>query len=153
MLPNRPPEAMMRPIADIAQREFHVSRTARDHYQFDEALFSLNGNVIIANFRAARVFAQKMNQKRDLVNYPEQAVRSSQINAMGLIDEINHYPFRAYREQHNPGLLQDALDWLNEKHGAAAVDAALDKFIDEFPPLAVYRRETSRKGYLDGETD
>jgi hypothetical protein len=32
--------------------EFHVSRQARDRYQFDEALFSLTGNVILANFHA-----------------------------------------------------------------------------------------------------
>src|SRR5512133_2559108 len=90
----------MKPAADwedcmpnppLALMEFHVSRQARDRYQFDLALFSLSGNVIFANFHAARVFAQKMNSKRDLVNFPEQGVRAGQINAMGLIDEILHY--------------------------------------------------------------
>jgi hypothetical protein len=45
--------------------EFHVARSARDRYHFDESLFQFSGNVIFANFHAARVFAQKMNQKRD----------------------------------------------------------------------------------------
>ncbi len=40
--------------------EFHVSRQVRDRYQFGESLFSLNGNVVLANFHAARVFAQKI---------------------------------------------------------------------------------------------
>ena len=71
--------------------EFHVSRRARDRYQFDESLFSINGNVIFANFHAARLFAQKINDKRDLARYPEQAVMAGQINAMGLIDEILHF--------------------------------------------------------------
>ncbi len=70
--------------------EFHVSRSARDLYQFDQGLFQFNGNVIFANFHAARVFAQKMNAKRDLLRFPEQAVSASEINAMGLIDEILH---------------------------------------------------------------
>jgi len=39
--------------------EFHISRQARDQYQFDHELFSLNGNVIFANFYAARIFAKK----------------------------------------------------------------------------------------------
>ena len=60
-----------------ALMEFHVSRQARDRYQFDESLFSLSGNVILANFYAARVFAQKMNDKRDLVSFPEQPARES----------------------------------------------------------------------------
>jgi len=71
--------------------EFHISRQARDRYQFDQGLFSLNGNVIFADFYAARLFAQKMNQSRDLIRFPEQAVKAGQINAMGLIDEILHY--------------------------------------------------------------
>ena len=57
-----------------ARMEFHISREARDFYQFDESLFSLSGNVLFANFHAARVFADKMNGKRDLINYPEKAV-------------------------------------------------------------------------------
>ena len=67
--------------------EFHVSRAARDRYQFDESLFSISGSVVFANFHAARLFAQRMNQRRDLVAFPEQAIRASQINALGLIHE------------------------------------------------------------------
>jgi glycosidase len=133
--------------------EFHVARGARDRYQFDEALFAYMGNVIIANFHAARIFAQKMNQKRDLVHFPEQAVRASQINAMGLIDEISHHIFRAYREQHNPRLLADSLAWLEARLGRAALDAALYRFADSFPPLAVYRREADLTAFLAGERE
>jgi glycosidase len=133
--------------------EFHIARDARDYYRFDESLYSITGNVILANFHAARVFAQRMNQKRDLVNFPEQAVKASQINAMGLIHELTHYMFRIYREQHNPQLLENALSWLHARVGAAAVDAALKKFVDEFPALAVYRRESDIDSYLAGETN
>ena len=94
--------------------EFHISSQARDRYQFDEALFSLSGNVILANFHAARVFAQKMNDKRDLVRFPEQAVRAGQINAMGLIDEILHYIVGLFREQENLQAMEEALDWVVE---------------------------------------
>ncbi len=132
--------------------EFHVSRTARDRYQLDESLFSISGRVLFANFHAARVFAQKVNQRRDLVNFPEQAVRASQINAMGLIHELTHQMFRSYREQHNPHLLQEALAWLEQQLGAPALDAALIRFTDEFPPVAVYRRELTVAEYLAGTT-
>ena len=81
-----------------ATMEFHVSRRSRDHYQFDESLFALSGNVIFANFYAARVFAQKINHKRDLVSFPERAVRAGQINALGLIDEMLHHVMQLYRE-------------------------------------------------------
>ena len=132
--------------------EFHVSRKARDLYQFDQSLFSLIGNVIFANFHAARVFAQKMNTRRDLVRFPEQAVKAGQINAMGLIDEILHFAIGLYREQGNKRVFQQALDWLYERLGREAVDTTLRQFADEFPPLAVYRREVTLEDYLEGET-
>ena len=58
-----------------APMEFHISRKARDRYQFDDSIFSFNGNVILADFHAARVFAQKINQKKDLKNFPDRAVK------------------------------------------------------------------------------
>ncbi len=90
--------------------EFHVAREARDRYQFSETLFSLSGNVLFANFHAARVFAQKINDQRDLVRFPEQTVTAGHINAMGLIDEILHFVVGLYREQQNPDVVAMALD-------------------------------------------
>ncbi len=133
--------------------EFHVSRQARDRYQFDRSLFSLSGNVIFANFYAARLFAQKMNARRDLVRFPEQAVRTGQINALGLIDEILHYVVALYRQQKNPALMEQALEWLYNSLGREAVESALLRFTEEFPPLAVYSRQMEPGDYLNGESE
>ncbi|MGH2459427.1 MAG: alpha-amylase family glycosyl hydrolase [Chloroflexota bacterium] len=132
--------------------EFHISRAARARYQFDESLFSLNGNVIIANFRTARVFAQKINARRDLIRFPERAVRAGQINAMGLIDEILHYVVALYRQQKNPLAIAEALGWLDDRRGPAPVDLALYRFTDGFPPIAVHRGEVSLAAYVAGES-
>jgi glycosidase len=132
--------------------EFHVSRRARDRYQFDQSLFALTGNIIFANFRAARAFAQKINAQRDLVNHPEQTVRAGQINAMGMIDEILHYVVGLYRRQANARTFQEALDWLYKGLGREAVDAALRQFVEQFPPLAVYRGEIALDDYLQDST-
>src|SRR5208283_1839163 len=133
--------------------EFHIARAARDRYQIDGGLFSLNGNVIVGNFHAARVLAQKLNERRDLVHYPEQAVKAGQINALGLIDEILHFVVGLYREQKNSTALRQALGVLQDRFGRATVDAALRQFVAEFPPLAVYRGEAESTAYLDGESD
>jgi hypothetical protein len=138
---------------DLAQMEFHISRKARDFYQFEQSLFSLSGNVIFANFHATRVFAEKMNSKQDLVNYPERAVKAGQINAMGLIDEILHFVVGLYRDQRNPEVMDRALNWLYERFGREAVDTTLHRFADEFPPSAVYRGEIALEDYLEDETD
>lgn len=133
--------------------EFHIARQTRDRYQFDDSLFNLSGNVIFANFHAVRVFAQKMNQKRDLVNFPEQAVKASQINAMGLIDEVLHQVVALYRQQRNPQAIAQALAWLEARLGAQQVDAVLRVFADDFPTVAVYRKGMDVESYLQGETE
>jgi glycosidase len=133
-------------------REFHVSRRARDRYAFDEALFGLSGNLIFANFHAARVFAQKMNDRRDVARFPERVVRAGQINAMGLIDEILHYVVGLFREQKSPTLLPDALRWLEEHIGVEELDRALGEFLDEFPPVALYRGGGDPAEYLKGRS-
>ena len=133
--------------------EFHISRATRDRYQFDESLFSLNGNVVFANFHAARVFAQKLNQTQDLVRFPEKAVKAGQINAMGMVDEVLHRMVGLYREQKNPSVMPQALDWLDQQIGKETVDAALTRFADEFPPLDVYRRRASLTDYMEDKAD
>jgi glycosidase len=137
---------------NVVTLEFHVSREARDRYQFDEALFALSGNVVLGNFHAARVFAQKINDKRDLVRFPEQMVRAGHINAMGLIDEILHFVTGLYRDERNRTVMGQALAWLRARFGQEALDATLRRFVDQFPPLAVYKGELDPASYLEGET-
>ncbi len=133
--------------------EFHISRASRDRYQFDDELFSYNGNAILANFHAARVFARRMNEQRDLAAYPESAVQAGQINAMGLIDEILHHVIAIYRRERKPEILKLALKRLDNRLTRAGVDAMLMQFIQEFPPLAVYRNEIPSQEYLKGFTE
>ena len=137
---------------NILVMEFHISRKARDLYHFDESLFSLSGTVIFPNFHAARLFAQRMNEKRDLIHFPDQAVKAGQINAMGLIDEILHYVVGLYRREQNPRVMQQTLEVLYGKLGKQKVDETLRKFSEQFPAVSVYRGEVDLDTYLEGET-
>jgi glycosidase len=133
--------------------EFHVSRQARKRYKLDDSLFSFNGNVIFANFHAARVFAQKMNEKRDLALHPELSVRAGQINAMGLIDEILHLVISLYRTQKLPTLYSDMEKSLVGKLGIRKLNAVLRAFTRDFPPQVVFLKQLSVDEYLEGETN
>jgi len=141
------------PKSKIKNLEFHISRAARDHYQLDQTLFGLNGNVIFTNFHAARQLAQSMNQKRDLISYPERAIRAGQINAMGLIDEILHLVIFEYQRQRNPDVMKTAVDHLLVEISPDQFDQTLLQFIKTFPPLSVYNQEVTANDYLSGETE
>jgi glycosidase len=137
----------------MSRLEFHVSRAARQRYDFDEALFGLTGNVVFANYAAARRFAQRMNDTRGVGADPGAAARPGDINAMGLIDEVLHFVVELYRREHNPTAMKDALVALEQRLGAPALDATLASFVDRFPALAAYRGEVSAYEYLDQSTD
>ncbi len=133
--------------------EFHISRQARLKYRFDHSLFQSTGNVLLPDFRAARLFARKMNEKRDVVNFPETAVKAGQINAMGLVDEILHYVVHLYRKQENPQVLQEALQTLEKSIGKEQLEKALLVFCREFPPRDVYLGNMTAEEYLQGKSE
>jgi len=121
--------------------EIHVSRPARDTYQFDEELFSTTGRAFVADYSAARRFAETMSAHRP------RPVPASDINAMGLLNEVFQILIRHYELQ-NPGLFQRGLDWLASHVGESPLEITFLRFIDEFPPLAVFRGEMRAEQYL-----
>ena len=132
--------------------EFHVARAARQRYEFDETLFGLTGNVVFADYAAARRFAQQMNAQRDLARDPSAAVRAGDLNAMGLVDEILHFVVGMYRAQRNPQAMAGALAALDERLTAQVVQQTLEAFVTDFPNVAVYRSEQNATDWLSGTT-
>ena len=107
---------------------FHISKHAREKYAFDDDLFATDGRVIFADFTAARRFAEQMTAVRGEV------VPASEINAMGLLDEMMHILIRQY-EMENPGVMTRALDWVVAKYGEDALKLGLLRFQEHFPRL------------------
>ena len=135
------------------RRSFPTSRSSRDRYKFDDVLFSVRGNVMLSDFRAARLFAHRMNEKRDLVRFPETAVKASQVNAMALIHELSHLMIAAYRQQQNPDIFAEALEYVDKALDPAAVSKTQIQFEEDFPAPVVYRGEVTADTFLESETD
>ena len=132
--------------------EFHISRQARERYQFAESLFSYTGNVVFANMPACREFAYRMNQVRNVEKHPELAVHAGQLYAMGLIDEASHVLMARYREQFDPEVMTSALDWFAAKVGAEELDSMLLTFVEQFPGISVIRGQETPRQWLAGAT-
>jgi glycosidase len=133
--------------------EFHISRDARERYQFAESLFSYTGNVVFANISACREFAQRMNTVRDVEKHPELAVHAGELYAMGLIDEASHVLMARYREQLDPEVMTSGLDWFSAQVGAEALDKLLLTFVEQFPGISVARGLETPRQWLGGVTD
>jgi glycosidase len=133
--------------------EFHISRSARNRYQFAETLFSFTGNVVFANVSASRLFAHRMNLVRDVEKHPERAVHAAALYAMGLIDEASHALMARYRQQFDPNVMLDALSFFSAQVGARELDKILLSFVQQFPGASVYRGEQTAREWLAASTD
>jgi glycosidase len=133
--------------------EFHISRNARERYQFVESLFSYSGNVVFANVAACREFAYRMNKVRDVEKHPEQSVHAGKLYAMGLIDEASHLLIARYREQFDSTVMTRALEWFSGQVGAEALGRMLLTFVEEFPGATVMRGQMTPWQWLMGQTE
>ena len=136
-----------------AEREFHVSKEARDQFDLDDSLFSLHGTALFADLSAAQRAAYQMNQKRDVARFPELAVKASDLYAAGLLDELLHLVVQTYREQVSDALMGEALEKLSNELGQSALNETLTMFATLFPATSVYRGEQTVAEYLSSETD
>src|SRR5690242_10904900 len=132
--------------------EFHIAGEARDRYGFADRLFSVTGNVVIADLAASRELAHRMNGVRDAAHRPELTVNPGALNAMGLLDEVSHVIIQQYRLRRDPRALLDALGWFEARLGREALDGTLLAFADRYPTVAVYRGVQSATSWLAGAT-
>ncbi|GHT64479.1 hypothetical protein FACS1894110_04190 [Spirochaetia bacterium] len=135
-----------------ATMEFHIRREVREEYALDKGLFSLTGNVVLADLRQVRELAAKFNAKTD-PRHPDRFIKAGQLYAMGLIDEILHYMVALYREQVQPDVFDTALGRLEEKLSSGKTGDLLHTFGALFPPQPVYAGQSTVEDYLKGSDD
>ncbi len=146
-------EIVLSPCNGIPQFEFHIHADIRKKYTVDNILFASSGNVVFPHFRSVRELASKINQIRNQLGDPRPEIRAGQLNAMGLIDEINHVIIRMYEEQENPGVIHRAYQFLKNSIGDAVLEKTLQEFLSLFPPTSVYRNHQTVKEYFSSSTE
>ena len=132
---------------------FHVTKDSRIKYKIEENLFALNGNLVISDFKTARALSNKINVIRRAEGKFELQVTAGQINALGLLHEIFHLLIRKYEETNNKSVFKNGIDYLKNNLTADELDKTLLKFVEEFPPLAVYKNKVKAIDYLKGKTE
>jgi len=132
---------------------FHVTKDSRIKYKIEENLFSIKGNLVISDFRSARLLSEKINAVRRDEGKFELQVTAGQINALGLLHEIFHLLIRKYEEDNNKGVFKNGIDYLKTNLTEEELDKTLLKFVEEFPPLPVYQNKIKAIEYLNGKTE
>ena len=132
--------------------EFHISRSVREKLELDDLLFSYTGNVVFGNVAASRKLVRQLNQIRG-AKAETKPLNAGALFALGLIDELSHAMVARYRKEIDPAVLSDALRWFEGRVGRARVNRLLLAFTEQFPNVAVYRRELSAAQWFRGTTE
>jgi len=132
--------------------EFHVSREARERYGIEDTLFSLSGNVVLANLPAVRALARRLNARRAARVPPLPPLAPGDLNAMGLIDEALHYVTARYQRERDPRSMIGALAAIEAEVGRDTLERALRDFTTTFPNADVHAGRVSGPDWLAGET-
>lgn len=78
---------------------FHVTKDSRIKYKFEENLFALQGNLLISDFKTARILSDKINVVRRAEGKFELQVTAGQINALGLLHEVFIFLYEFMKEK------------------------------------------------------
>jgi len=132
-----------------------ISRKARNKYNLEDFEFSEEGNL---NFKgevySVRLLAQKINEQKDLINFPELAVKIGQLNGVALIYEINDYIIEKYNEEYKDiSLHEDLYNHLKKEVGEKKLMEVTKTLVKEFPPEKVFRNKVDVKEYLEEKKD
>ncbi|MBD3196187.1 MAG: alpha-amylase [Candidatus Lokiarchaeota archaeon] len=130
-----------------------ISREARNKYQLDDFKYSDYGSIDFeGEIYPVRAFVQKLNNKKDLINFPELGFQVGKINGMALLFEINDYLFNLYDEDvDSVSLHEDLYDHLTNKLDEEDLIETTRNLINEFPPEKVYNSEIDVDEYLETE--
>ncbi|MGC9197535.1 MAG: alpha-amylase family glycosyl hydrolase [Acidobacteriaceae bacterium] len=143
--------------------EFHISRSIRERLNVEEVLFSFTGNVVFANVAAARKLADGLNSLRE--SEPAETplapgtqatppiVHAGALFAMGLIDELSHALVARYRQQQDPAVMAEAMQWLATQITPDEGDRLLTQFVSQFPTVDVYRGQKTEQQWLQGSSE
>ncbi|MBI5822923.1 MAG: alpha-amylase [Chloroflexi bacterium] len=117
-----------------------TSRAARQKYNFSLDFFRPDGHIVFSDLASARAFAAQMTTLRSV------PVPATDLYALSLLDEAYHILLKHFYSRYT-GVMGRAMGMLQSNLGSK-YDLTLTKFTEEFPPVSVFRGETTAGVYL-----
>ncbi|HZY11100.1 MAG TPA: alpha-amylase family glycosyl hydrolase, partial [Bacteroidota bacterium] len=134
----------------MIEYHFHPSRKARELLGFEDSVFSVRGNIILADLQSSNHLVEKINRLQDS---EEKKIRPAQFYAICLLHEIYHHIINCYLQTVNSKSFSLCDAYLGNSFSGQDYEMTLSTFLDLFPPPTVFSREQSPKQFLKGETD
>ena len=127
----------------------YIHKGQRSIYHISPELFSADGRLQFANYKAIRDLVFRINSQRS----PEKHIFAGEMRASSLLQEAALLVIRAYEEELGEKLFEKAAAHLESRAGKAMLYAVAEEFVDHFPPVSVYLGKKSAGQYLQESSE
>jgi glycosidase len=121
--------------------ELHLNNSSRKNYLLENLIFSETGKLIVKENYQIQEITEQINSIRKESGEVENFYKSSDINALALIEKINHFLIKKYLLEADNLAFKSTLNRLNENYGKDEIDKIFE----------VYNSNFSGKGGIDLE--
>ncbi len=97
--------------------------------------------------------AHRLNVTFRKLDPPPDPIRPGHLIAMALLTEILRYVFDLYTRRQQPGVVDKAMQFVNERKSPGRMQTVQSTFVDLFAPFPVLRGQLDPEDYLNGELD
>ncbi len=122
----------------------HIHKGQRNAYHISPDLFSYDGRLQFANYKAIRDLVYRFNSHRSA----EKHIFPGEMRAASLLQEAALLIIKAYEGELGEKLFEKASTHLENRTGKAMLYAVAEEFFDHFPPVSVYMGQKGARQYL-----
>jgi glycosidase len=130
--------------------EFHLSRPARERFEFDRDLLKGEGEIRQPDAQAVQELTARMNAKLGPLG---RGAKPGHLYALVLIQHVLQRVISLYRRRVMPDVFEKAEAWLARNLHEDHVQATVRRFSEHYAPLAVYRHQVPLSDYLHRPVD
>jgi glycosidase len=130
--------------------EFHLSRPARERFEFDRDLLKGEGEIRQPDAQAVQELTARMNAKLGPLG---RGAKPGHLFALVLIQYVLQRVMNLYRRRVMPDVFEKAEAWLAHSLREDHVQATVRHFSEHYAPLAVYRHQVPLSDYLHRPVD
>ena len=125
--------------------EFPIKADIRKQLSLKDSFFKLQGDLLIQNQRLAYELVKRLQPVvKDL--------EASELNALALLHEIEHYLIEYYRKTLFKELFPQLEAFILKNLGKKGFNQLLQKFCLHFPPTPIFKGKQTIENYLNGKT-
>lgn len=108
--------------------ELHVNNNSRRMFQLEKLSFSDTGKLIVKDSYQVQEIAEQINKVKKGKGELERFYKSSDLNALALIERINHYLIKRYLLEADNLAFSSTLALLNRKYSKEQIDNVFIKY-------------------------